>query len=79
MNITLVLNSSLSITVHQSSLFGNEEKLVALLVYYSFVRVPITGFRIIPYSLVVAVVWAQKRSDSGIIPYSLQHGMVRVV
>ena len=36
-------------------------------------------FRIFPYSLVVVVVFAQKRSDSGIIPSSLQHGIVKIV
>ena len=41
--------------VHKSLLFRNEEKLVALLVYSSFIRVPISGFRIIPHSLVVVV------------------------
>ena len=60
-------------------LFGNEEKLVAVLVYSSFVRVATSGFRIFPYSLVVVVVFAQMRSDSGIIPYSLQQGIVIVL
>ena len=41
--------------VHKSLLFRNEEKLVALLVYSSFIRVATCGFRIIPYSLVVVV------------------------
>ena len=66
-------NGSLSLLV------GNEEKLVALLVYSSFVRVATSGFRFFPFSLVVVVVCAQMRSDSGFIPYSLQHGIVRVV
>ena len=74
-----MLTLSLLITVHYSLLLENEEKLVALLVYSSFVRVAASGFRIIPYSLVVVVVCAQMRSDSGIIPYSLQHGIVIVV
>ena len=56
-----------------------EEKLVALLVYSSFVPVATSGFRIFPYSLVVVVVFAQMRSGSGIIPYSLQHGIVIVL
>ena len=60
-------------------LFGKEEKLVALLVYSSFVQVATSGFRIVPYSLVVVVVCAQMRSDSGIVPYALQHGIVRIV
>ena len=55
------------------------EKLVGLLVYSSFVRVASSGFRIIPYSLVVVLVCAQMRSDSGIIPCSLQHGIVGLV
>ena len=37
--------------VHISLLFRNEEKLVALLVYSSCIRIPNSGFRIIPYSL----------------------------
>ena len=60
-------------------LFGNEEKLVALLVYSSFVRVAASGFRILPYSLIVVVVFAQMSCDSEIIPYSLQHGIVIVL
>ena len=57
----------------------NEETLVALLVYSSFLRVATSGFRMIPYSLVVVVVFAQMWSDSGINPCSLQHGRVIVV
>ena len=79
MIINLVLTSSLLITVHWFPLFGKEEKPVALLVYSSFVRVATGGFQIIPYSLVVVVVCAQVRIDSGIIPYSLQHGIVGLV
>ena len=41
--------------VHKSLLFRDEEKLVSLLVYSSFIRVATSGFRIIPYSLVVFV------------------------
>ena len=41
--------------VHESFLFTDEEKLVALLVYSSFTRVATTGFRIILYSVVVVV------------------------
>ena len=37
--------------VHKSLLFRNEEKLVALIVYSSFIRVPTSGFRITPCSL----------------------------
>ena len=43
--------------VHKSLLFRNEEKLVSLLVYSSFIRVATSGFRIIPYSLVVVFVF----------------------
>ena len=73
-----MLTLSTLLTVHESLLFGNEEKL-ELLVYSSFVRVATIGFRIIPYSLVVTVVCLQMRSDFGIIPYSVQHGIVGVV
>ena len=71
--------SSLFITVHQSLLLGIEENVAALQVYSSFVRVATTGLRIIPYSLVVVVVCAQMRSYFGTIPFSLQHGIVRIV
>ena len=74
-----MLTSSLFKTVDQSLLFGNEEKLVALIVHSSFVRVATSGFRIIPYSLIVVVVCAQMRSDSGITPFSPQHGIVGIV
>ena len=42
--------------VYKSLLFRNEEKLVALLVYSSFIRVVTSGFRTIPYSLAVVFV-----------------------
>ena len=74
-----MLTSSIFIAIRQSLLFRKEEKLVALLVYSSFVRVATSGFRIIAFSLVVVVVCAQMKSDSGIIPYSLQRGIVRVL
>ena len=45
---------SLSI-VYKSLLFRNDEELVALLVYSSFIRVATSGFRINPYSLVVII------------------------
>ena len=72
------IQSSFSCSLHHqliilSLVFGNEEKLVALLVYSSVVRVATSRFRIIPYSLVVVVVCAQMRSESGITPYSPQH------
>ena len=41
--------------VHKSLLFRKEQKLVSLPVYSSFIRVATSGFRIIPYSLVVVV------------------------
>ena len=43
--------------VHKSLLFRNEEKLVALLVYSSFIRVATSGFRIFLLSLVVIFVF----------------------
>ena len=39
--------------VQKSLLFRTEEKLVALLVYSSFIRVATSGFRMNPYSPVV--------------------------
>ena len=62
--ITVVFTLLIIITAHWCLLFGNEEKLVALLVYSSFVRVATSGFRRFPYSLVVVVVFDQLRSDS---------------
>ena len=67
------------IIAHYFLLFGNEEKLVALLVYPSFVRVELVVSGMVPYSLVVLVFFAQMRSDSGRNPESLQHGRVLVV
>ena len=46
--------------VHKSLLFRNEEKIVALLVYSSFIRVATSGFRITPYSLVVIFVFRKE-------------------
>ena len=43
--------------VHKSLLFRNEEKLVALLVNSSFIRVATSGFPIIQYSLLVVFVF----------------------
>ena len=76
-----MLTSTLFFEVHQSLLFGNEAKLVALLVYTSFVRIATSGFWITPYSLIVAVVCAQMRSATGITPYSPQpqHNKLGVV
>ena len=59
-----MLTLLLFIAVHQSLLIKKEEKLVALPVYSSFIRVATSAFRINPYSLVVVVVCAQKRSES---------------
>ena len=66
-------HSIVFLTDRQSLLFRNEKKLVALLVYSYFVRVATNGFRIIPYFLVVVVVFAQMRIESGITPYSPLH------
>ena len=38
--------------VHKSLLIRKEEKIVAILVYPSFIRVTTSGFQIIPFSLV---------------------------
>ena len=46
--------------VHNSLLFRNEEKLVALLVYSSFIRVVTSGFRINPYSLALVFVFRKE-------------------
>ena len=43
--------------VHKSLLFRNEEKLVAPPVYSSFIRVATSGFRNIPFLLVVIFVF----------------------
>ena len=56
--------------VHKSLLFINEEKLVALLVYSSFTRVATSGFRIIPYSLVVVFVFRNEEKLVEILVYS---------
>ena len=56
--------------VHRSLLFRNEEKLVGLLVYSSFIRVATSGFRIIPYSLVVVFVFRKEENLVEIPVYS---------
>ena len=56
--IALVITSTLLIAVHQSVLFRNEEKLVALLVYSLFIWVATSSFRIIPFSFALVVVCA---------------------
>ena len=56
--------------VHKSLLFKNEVKLVALLVFSSFIRVATSGFRKIPYSLVVVFVFRIKEKRVEISVYS---------
>ena len=56
--------------VHKSLLFRNEEKLVALLVYSSFIRVATNGFRIIPYSVAVVFVSRNEEKVVEILVYS---------
>ena len=56
--------------VHKSLLFRNEEKLVALPVYSSFMRVATIVFRIIPYSLVVVSVFRNEEILVEILVYS---------
>ena len=56
--------------VHKSLLFRNEEKLVALLVYSSFIRVATSGFRIFPFSLVVIFVFRNEEKLIDILVYS---------
>ena len=56
--------------VRKSLLFGNEEKLVALLVYSSFIRVATSGFQIIAYSLVVVTVFRNEEKLVQILVYS---------
>ena len=56
--------------VHKSLLFRNEEKLVALLVYSSFIRVATSGFRIIPCLLVVVFVFRNEEKLVEILVYS---------
>ena len=52
----IIINS----VVHKSLLFGNEEKLEALLVHSSFIRVATSGFRIIPYSRILIFVFRKE-------------------
>ena len=56
--------------LHKSLLFRNEEKLVALLVYSSFIRVATSGFRMIPYSLVVVFIFRNDEKLVEILFYS---------
>ena len=55
---------------HKSLLFRNEEKLVALLVYSSLIRVATSGFRIYLYSLVVIFVFRNEEKLVEILVYS---------
>ena len=56
--------------IHKSILFGNEEKLVSLLVYSSFIRLATSGFRIFPYSLVVGFDFRNEEKLVEILVYS---------
>ena len=56
--------------VHKSLLFRNDEKLVALLVYSSFIRVATSGFRILPYSLEVVFVFRNEEKLVALLVYS---------
>ena len=56
--------------VHKSLPFRNEGKLVALLVYSSFIRVATSGFQINPYSLLVVFVFRNEEKLVEILVYS---------
>ena len=56
--------------VHKSLLFGSEEKLVELLVHSSFKRVATSGFRKLPYSLVIVFVFRNEEKLGEILVYS---------
>ena len=56
--------------VHKVLLSRNGEKVVALLVYSSFIRVATSGFRIILYSLVVVFVFRNEEKLVEILVYS---------
>ena len=56
--------------VLKSLLFKKEEKLVAQLVYSSFIRVATSGFQIIPYSLVAVFVFRNEEKLVEILVYS---------
>ena len=56
--------------VHKSLLFRIEEKLVSLLVYSTSIRVAGSGFRIIPYSLVIVFVFRNEEKLVEILVYS---------
>ena len=70
--------------VRQSLLFKNEEKLVALLFYSSFKGVATSGFRIIPYSLVMVCLneeWIRNHSVFTTARHSQynRNGVIRLV
>ena len=56
--------------VNRSLVSGNEETLVALLVYSLFIRVATGGFRIIPYSLILIFVFRNEEKLVAILIYS---------
>ena len=56
--------------VHKSLNFRKEEKLVALLVYCSFIPVATSGLRIFPFSLVVIFVFRKEEKLVEILVYS---------
>ena len=56
--------------VHKSLLFRNEEKLVALLVYSSFIRVATSSFRKVPHSLAIIFVFRNEEKLVEILVYS---------
>ena len=56
--------------VHKSLLFRNEEKLVSLLVYSSFIRVATSGFRIVPYSVILVFDFRNEEKLVEILVYS---------
>ena len=61
---------NIHLVVHKSLLFRNEEKLVALLVYSSFLRVATSGFQIIPYSQAVVFVFRNEEKLVDILVFS---------
>ena len=57
--------------VQKSLLFRKEEKIVALLVHSTFIWVATSGFRIIPYSLIVVFVFRNEEKQVALLVYSL--------
>ena len=64
------ISSFVQPVVYKSLLFRNEEKLAALPVYSSNIRVATNGFRIIPYSLVLLFVFRNENKLVAILAYS---------